>query len=233
VPSIPPEALPATKDIDKFYDENLFTVSLSPNHFLNTEANHSEAHLITADNVLQPHPSYHSLLQLDKSDVAHYLGDISEALRQADLHICSDGAFLPDIGQGAHAWVFARGDGTVIFKGCGPANGHPKVMSPYRAELTGLVTALFIIHWACEVDQPEEGAITIYCDNETALGESFASKRPSHNPYRMLAADHDLISLVRDLIQHLPSGISIKNQWVKGHVKGKKTFPEELNSIAD
>jgi hypothetical protein len=153
------------------------------------------------------------LLQLDKSDVARYLGDILEALRQADLPSCSDGAFLPDIGQGAHAWVFARGDGTIIFKGCGPANDHPTLMmSPYRAELTGLVTALFTIHWACEIDQPVEGAITIYCDNETALGKSFTFKRATHSPYRKLAADQDLISLARDLIQRLPSGISIKNQ---------------------
>jgi hypothetical protein len=71
----------------------------------------------------------------------------------------------------------------------GPALGHPDLMSSYRAELIGLTSVLFILHWVCTQEQVDEGTITIHCDNAAALNERFHKGIPSNNPYNLLAAD--------------------------------------------
>jgi hypothetical protein len=73
----------------------------------------------------------------------------------------------------------------------------------------------------------------IYCDNETALSETFKKKLPTNNPYDQLAADIDLSTLSRDLISQIPATITISNQWVKGHFKGKRQLSHELNYLVD
>jgi hypothetical protein len=106
-------------------------------------------------------------------------------------------------------------------------------MSSYRAELTGLTSVLFILHWVCTQEHVDDGTITIYCDNDAALNETFHKGIPSNNPYSLLAADRDLITLARDLLLQLPVTVNITHQWVKGHYKGKKELWHELNHIAD
>jgi hypothetical protein len=73
----------------------------------------------------------------------------------------------------------------------------------------------------------------IYCDNEAALNETFAFRRPTNNPYRWLAASIDLIATSRDLLLQLPITVKICPKWVKGHYKGKKEISHKLNDVAD
>jgi hypothetical protein len=107
-------------------------------------------------------------------------------------------------------------------------------MTPYRAELTGLASVLFVLHWVCShIQIKEDSSIFIYCDNETAISETFKQVRPTNNPYKMLVADADLITLSRDLLLRLPITVTFKHQWVKGHYQGKHQLSHELNHIAD
>jgi hypothetical protein len=92
---------------------------------------------------------------------------------------------------------------------------------------------LFVIHWICSQLPIDDGSITIYSDNDAALNETFHAGLPSNNPYSHIAADIDLITMVRDLILPLPVSILIKHQWVKGHYKGKKELQHEIIYQAD
>ncbi len=107
-------------------------------------------------------------------------------------------------------------------------------MSPYRAELCGLTSILFLIQWVCVAEKIEEGKVIIYCDNETALNEVFKTPRPTSNPYKQLAADIDLITCVRDLLLQLPLSLEVKKEWVKGHYTGSdRKLKHDLNDMAD
>ncbi len=130
--------------------------------------------------------------------------ELVEAIRIHDLHVCSDGAFRKTIGRGSHAWVFSTADQNVLWKGAGPALGHPDLMTSYRAELAGLTSVLFVLHWVCKHFLIEDGTVIIYCDNDAALNETFYPGLASNNPYTQLSADMDLISTARDLLSQLP-----------------------------
>lgn len=117
-----------------------------------------------------------------------------------DLHICADGAFRGTAGQGSHAWVFSTSSQDILWKGAGPAIGHPDLMTPYRAKLAGLTSVLFILHLISKQTFIADGSVTIYCDNEAALNRTFTTGLPSQNPYAQLAADNDLITMARDLL---------------------------------
>lgn len=73
-------------------------------------------------------------------------------------------------------------------------------MTPYRAELSGITSVLFIIHWICTKASLKDGGLTIYCDNESAPSKTFKLGRPTNNPYKLLAADMDPITLSRGLL---------------------------------
>jgi hypothetical protein len=65
------------------------------------------------------------------------------------------------------------------------------------------------------------------------LIEAFYAGFPSNNPYSLLAADTGLITLACNLLPQLPVQVLIKHQWVKGHYKGEKELPHELNHLAE
>jgi hypothetical protein len=107
-------------------------------------------------------------------------------------------------------------------------------MSPYRAELSGLTSILFIVLWVTALRSIEKGAVTIYCDNSSALDHVFAAIRMSNNPLQQLIADIDLISCAKDLLLQLPVDIQIRKEWVKGHYTGSdRKLQHDLNDMAD
>ncbi len=156
------------------------------------------------------------------------------AMTEITLHICADGSYIKEKKQGSHAWVFANDQRRILWKESGPSLGLPAVMSPYRAEQSGLTSALFLILWVCHTYNVETGNVIIYCDNISALNRIFTKERPSNNPLRQLAADIDLITCARDMILRLPVAIHISKEWVKGHYTGKeKQLKHILNDMAD
>ncbi len=103
----------------------------------------------------------------------------------------------------------------------GPSAGRSAIMTPYRAELSGLTSVLFLLLWICRTQGIEEGSACIYCNNISALNQVFAKVRPPTNPFKQMAADIDLIMCARDLLLQLPVDVGIAKEWVKKHYMGK------------
>ncbi len=102
------------------------------------------------------------MLQLNKNFIEMAEQPLVEAISTYDLHICADGAFLKEYGQGSHAWVFSDGGHWELWKGAGPTFSHSDLMTPFRAELSGLTSVLFILHWLCSCNAIEDGMVMIY-----------------------------------------------------------------------
>ncbi len=191
-------------------------------------------HLWEADGEVTPHPYYQQLLSWNTDKIAPAALSISRAISDGSLLVCADGSYFKVSQQGSHAWVFATQQRTVLWKGAGPALGHPSVMSPYRAELCGLTSVLFIILWVCNKHDIDSGSVRILCDSESALDQVFSTVRGSNNPLKQLASDFDLLSCAKDILLHLPVNITVTKEWVKGHYTGpNRTLQHDLNDLAD
>ncbi len=235
-PSVLPDKplYPASILLDPLYHDSLFQIAVSasiiPHNSPLTVPHHNREEV---DLSVEPHPYYKELLCWDTTSMTLHIATLADAILKNDLHICADGAYRSTIGQGSHAWVFSTSNQDILWKGAGPAIGHPYLMTPYRAELAGLTSVLFVLHLISQQIPVDEGSITIYCDNAAALNEIFTGGSPSNNPYNQLSADKDLITTARDLLLQLPITVSITHQWVKGHYKGKRELKHELNNLAD
>jgi hypothetical protein len=67
---------------------------------------------------------------------------IATGIELETLVTCSDGSFDPETNRGSHGWVISDNTTTILAHGSGPADGHPRLMSSYRAELGGLLAVL-------------------------------------------------------------------------------------------
>jgi ribonuclease HI len=234
LPSPPQQLYVAIILIDQLIDDALFQISISSTSIpIGHSALQPEHINIDSDGAQTPHPYYLELLQWDTTSISLQVESIALAITTHDLHICADGVYHKTVGQGAHAWVFSTGTQDILWRGAGPALGHSEIMTSYRAELAGLTSVLFMLHWVCKQVQIDDGKIVIYCDNEAAMNEAFYVGLPSNNPYSQLAADNDLITLARDLLLQLPMAVKVTHQWVKGHYKGKRELWHKLNHLAD
>jgi hypothetical protein len=107
-------------------------------------------------------------------------------------------------------------------------------MLPYRAKLSGLLSSLYIFFLVCQFEEVNCGKVTIYCDNQAALDEVFATAWNTNNPYKYLQADLDLTHCARSLLLQLASRIKVKKEWVKGHYNGPdRKLKHDLNDNAD
>jgi glutaredoxin len=112
----------------------------------------------------------------------------------------------------------------------GPVDGHPKLVTSFRAELSGIIASLYLIYRVCQFYDVEAGAIKLLCDNKWALTNAFKPIKAGITPY--FHTDHDLIELARALIQLIP--LIITSEWVKGHYEGKdKQYKHTLNAEAN
>jgi hypothetical protein len=194
-------------------DGSLFQAFVSTSSMPTTSTT-IHGHVINDDSLSQllPHPFYQEILQWKSNDITSSIEGKANAIESNDLFICADGTYMKSVSQASHAWVFSNSKLDILWKGAGPTPGHSSLMTPYRAELTGLTSVLFMIYWVCRQTQIAGGLITIYCDNETALSETFKTTLSTNNPYDQLAADIDIITLSRDLLSQLPATITITNQ---------------------
>jgi hypothetical protein len=194
----------------------------------------SPQHIQRDTDFSDPHPYYTQLLDWDRSEIESITPSLITAMTDNKLHICADGSYVKEIRQGSHAWVFADNQRHILWKGAGPSMGHTSVMTPYRAELSGLTSIPFLLLWVCNEHDVESGDVTIYCDNISALNQVFTKTRPSNNPLKQLAADIDLITCAKDILLQLPVDVHISKEWVKGHYTGKnKELKHILNDMAD
>ncbi len=131
----------------------------------------------------------------------------------------------------SHGWVLASNLlETQLASGAGPVDGHPRLLTSYRAELSGILAILYITYRVSLHFRPIKGRFHLFCDNKGALSKAFHSIKAGVTPY--LNMDHDLIELIRYLLDILP--ITITYEWVKGHYMGrKKELKHYLNYDVD
>jgi hypothetical protein len=156
--------------------------------------------------------------------------DLEEEIKQGSLLSCSDGAYCPITNKGSHSWLFSNNTKQLLASGAGPTDGHPILMSSYRTELGGILTALYIIHRICDYYHTLSGKVTLFCDNKGAVSSSFKQAIPGISPF--LSSDYDLIHLAKHLIAITP--ITVAGEWVKGHYSGNnRKIQHDLNDKAD
>ncbi len=157
--------------------------------------------------------------------------DIAQELTEKTLLACSDGACDPVRAVSSHGVVFSSSlMKQRISSMVGPIDGHPDLVTSYRAELSGIVATLYLIYRLCQFYKISEGAMTLYCDNKAALANAFKTIKPGITPY--LTTDHDLVELAQALIHIIP--IMITTEWVKGHYTGNnRQYQHDLNEEAD
>ena len=144
------------------------------------------------------------------------------------LSACSDGSYSE--GKAAQGWVVATSSGSVVLKGSGPTDGHPNLLSAFRAEISGLLALLYIIQKKCLFYQITDGSIDLFCDNKGAIAKVFHRQQQGITPY--LSTDHDLINSCHQLLLMIP--LKIAGKWVKGHYSGtKKWLEHHLSQTAD
>lgn len=152
--------------------------------------------------------------------------DISEAnIQQIATHIignsllvCSDGSYEKLSNQAYHGWAFGVDLQPLLVLGVssGPVDGHHSSLSPFRAELSGIIAVLYLIQHITSIHNISQGTITFYCDSTSALRNVFQSSPAAFPSYKK--ADTDLIPLAHRLLRSLP--IIILHQGIKGHNEG-------------
>jgi len=109
-------------------------------------------------------------------------------------------------------------------------DGHPTLVTSYRAELSGIVATLYLVYRICQFYSITVEAAKLYCDNKEALKNAFSPIKEGITPY--FNTDHDLVEVAQSLLQLLP--ITIGHEWVKGHYEGKnKQYQHYLNEEVD
>ncbi len=86
---------------------------------------------------------------------------------------CSDGSHCPRTHHGSHGWVFNNQNGEQLSRGSGPTDGHPSMLSSYRAGLGGILASLYNIHRICSYFHIEMGQAVSYCANKGAINRAF------------------------------------------------------------
>jgi hypothetical protein len=121
-------------------------------------------------------------------------------------------------------------DKNILAQGAGPTDGHPSLLSSYRAELGGLLAVLYTIYRFCQHYQVTSGKVSYYCDNKSILSNVFSRRAPSISQY--LHTDSDLVMKARHLLTLIP--VSVLAGWVKGHYDGDhREYKHDLNDSVD
>jgi hypothetical protein len=157
--------------------------------------------------------------------------DIANEISEESLVMCSDGAHDASRQVASHGLVFGSSLlRQTITTATGPVDGHPTLVTSYRAELGGIVATLYLVYRICQFYSIMAGAAKSYCDNKGALNNAFSPIKKGITPY--FNTNHDLVEVAQSLLQLLP--IAISNEWVKGHYEGKnKQYQHHLNEEAD
>ena len=157
--------------------------------------------------------------------------ELANRITEGTLLLCSDGSFHPHRGIGSHAWIFSTPEGEILLKGAEPIDCNPRTLSSYRTELGGLAAVLYVLQIIVQVFEVETGVVTLYCDNKSALENTF-DEMPKRGIYPLLATDYDLLILLREILSTLPIQVIIRH--IKGHYKGdERRVEHDLNALAD
>jgi hypothetical protein len=154
-------------------------------------------------------------------DNLHYTDEgqlIAEAIKNGDAIAVSDGSFKDGFGTAAYVietdYCRGRMTGKVI------TPGGLTDQSPYRSELSGILSILVLIKHLCEVHNISDGSIEVGCDGLSALNRAFSY-------VSIINADepsYDLLAAIQHYWKFSP--ISWKIRHVKGHQDDHKSIDQ-------
>jgi len=214
------------------YSEGVFTVSVSAHRFQDMEPAPPPnlwRHASVPTALANTPPFFQHLISTPPTEQECH--DIAAEIEEKTLVACSDGACDTIQAVSSYATVFASGLlRRKITSAVGPVDGHPSLVTSYRAEMSGILATLYLVYRICDYYKVTEGAMTLYCDNRGALKNAFSPIKAGITPY--FNTDHDLVEVAQALLLLIP--VAISTSWVKGHYTGAdRQYQHDLNDEAD
>eukprot|EP00957_Ditylum_brightwellii_P041014 3105505-Ditylum_brightwellii.AAC.1 len=134
--------------------------------------------------------------------------------------------------KGYFAVVFHSADKSICFQG--PCDGNSSLMTSYRMELTGILSALYLLQALIKYKHTAlQESLLLYCDNISVVNATNTVIWPGIKQH--VSSDFDIIKEIHDTKQGLAS---FSAHWVKACQDNMKqlddlTLEARLNVIAD
>ncbi len=152
---------------------------------------------------------------------------LKETIEGDSLILATDGSYCPSLGKGSHGWVLASSN-KVLWHGKGPSDGQPSILSPYRAELSGILAGLHVIQYTCTYFEITTGTAQLHSDCVKALR---ALRKDYQGIAKFLIDESDLVVEATSVLHQIP--IKVTLQWVKSHYTGPEwQLPHDSNDEA-
>eukprot|EP00957_Ditylum_brightwellii_P160022 12180902-Ditylum_brightwellii.AAC.1 len=144
-------------------------------------------------------------LKIKYVDVGYWI----EAINTGIVTIVIDGSVADR--KGYFAMVLHTEKKSIHFQG--PCDGAKSLMTSYRAELTGILSALYLLCAMAKFSKSKiEHLPTLLCNNSAAVLRTNTPIYPRICAH--LAADYNIYKKITNVIQ---ANIKVKPQWVKAH----------------
>eukprot|EP00957_Ditylum_brightwellii_P211683 15366463-Ditylum_brightwellii.AAC.1 len=164
--------------------------------------------------LLQPKHIWHLLgnLQAEDADTAYWI----DALNNNTVTIATDRSVAEN--RGYFALIFHTEDRQLHFQG--PCDGHESLMTSYRSELTGMLSALYLL-WALSqyTTTPLSCKQQLFCDISAAVTHTNYTIAPGIKAH--IAAEYNLS---QEICSVKEKGIDLQTHWVKAHQDDKTSF---------
>jgi ribonuclease HI len=172
---------------------------------------------------------YHNVTFKEDEEELQYL-----LSNKAYIDIATDGSFDKNTGISSYGWVMAINT-TVVATGSGPAEAHPTMAEPFRAEAYGLAAAAAFIQEMCTYycAHYDEHIWHCYIDNKSLIQNMEQLRLETPSAKWNLSPDADILKLTHNILAEIP----INFVHIKGHQdkhEGKSiSFSAQLNVMAD
>jgi hypothetical protein len=151
------------------------------------------------------------------------------------IDVATDGSYDQGSGKMSYGWVIALNN-TVIATGCGPAESHPSLAEPFRAETYALAAAAAFIEQMLEHFRitANDHVWHFIMDNTSLIREMEHLRLEARTAKWNLRQDADILHLANKLLLDIPANFT----HIKSHQDRVKTdkplsFQAQLNIMAD
>jgi hypothetical protein len=151
------------------------------------------------------------------------------------IDMATDGSYDETSGISSYGWVISLND-FIVAKGKGPAEAHPTMADPLRAEAYGLASGARFLHLLIDHYQidPKDHSWTTHIDNITLIRHMEALQTEIITPKWNFTAHADILKTAHDLLKQIPMTYShVKAHQDKNEDSTKLSQPAKLNITAD
>jgi hypothetical protein len=151
------------------------------------------------------------------------------------IDMATDGSYDEASEISSYGWVVSLND-FIVATGKGPAEAHPTMADPLRAEAYGLASGARFLHLLVDhyrID-PTDHEWTIHIDNTTLIRHMEVLMTDIITPKWNFVAHADILKTAHDLLKHIPITCSHVNAHQdKSDDTTKLSRPAKLNVMAD